>query len=145
MQHQVARIITKDYKSREKGCVTKMLNDLNIPSLEIRCKEARLNMIYNVVNELLPAIPPSFFLQPAKQRRKVKIPTHLKDYIADTTATDRLVYNHHRCYVVPHSKIDQHKHSFFVETVLDWNHLEERVAGSGSVGDILSNLSCQLN
>ena len=116
VQHQAARFITKDYKSREKGCVTKMLNDLDIPSLEIRCKEARLAMMYNVVNELLPALPPSNFFQPAKQRRKVKIPTHLKDYIVDTTATDRLVYNHPRCYVVPRSKADQYKHSFFAET-----------------------------
>ena len=144
VQHQAARFITKDYKSREKGCVTKMLNDLDIPSLEIRRKEARLTMMYNVVNELLPALPPSNFLQPAEQRRKVKIPTHLKDYTADTTATERLVYNHPRCYVVPHSKTDQYKHSCFVETVLDCNHLEECVAGSGSVGDFRSNLSCQL-
>ena len=144
VQHQAARFITKDYKSREKGCVTKMLNDLDIPSLETRRKEARLTMMYNVVNELLPALPPSNFLQPVEQRRKVKIPTHLKDYIADTTATDRLVYNHPRCYVVPHSKTDQYKHSFFVETVLDWNHLEECFAGSGGVGDFRSNLNCQL-
>ena len=144
VQHQAARFITKDYKSREKGCVTKMLNDLDIPSLETRRKEARLTMMYNVVNELLPALPPSNFLQPVEQRRKVKIPTHLKDYIADTTATDRLVYNHPRCYVVPHSKTDQYKHSFFVETVLDWNHLEKCVAGSGGVGDFQSNLNCQL-
>ena len=34
---------------------------------------------------------------------------------------------------------------FFVETVRDWNHLEERVGGSGSVGDFGSNLSCQLD
>ena len=101
-------------------------------------------MMYNVVNELIPALPPSNFLQPVEQRRKVKIPTHLKDYIADTTATDRLVYNHPRCYVVPHSKTDQYKHSFFVATVLDWNHLEECVAGSGGVGDFRSNLNCQL-
>ena len=87
-QHQAARFITEDYKSREKRCITKMLNDLDIPSLEIRRKEARLTMMYNVVNELLPTLPPSNFLQPAKQRRKVKIPTHLKDYTADTTAID---------------------------------------------------------
>ena len=44
VQHQAARFITKDYKSREKGCVTKMLNDLDIPSLETRRKEARLTI-----------------------------------------------------------------------------------------------------
>ena len=66
VQHQAARFITKDYKSREKGCVTKMLNDLDIPSLQIRRKEARLTTMYNVVNELLPALPPSSLLQPVE-------------------------------------------------------------------------------
>ena len=48
-----------DYKSREKGCATKMLNDLDIPSLQIRRKESRLAMMFNVVNELFPVLPPS--------------------------------------------------------------------------------------
>ena len=32
---------------------------------------------------------------------------------------------------------------FFVEDVLDWNHLEERV-GSGSVGDLRCHISFRL-
>ena len=106
VQHQAARFIIRDYRSREKGCVTKMLNDLGIRNLQIICKEARLTVMYNVVNDLLLVLPPSNFLQPVTQRRKVKIPTHLKDYIADTSVTDKLVYNHPRCYVGPPSKSD---------------------------------------
>jgi hypothetical protein len=31
IQRRGARFITKDYKSREEGCMTKMLNELNLP------------------------------------------------------------------------------------------------------------------
>ena len=67
---------------------------------------------------------------------KVKVPSHLTDHIADTTATDRLLYNHPRCYAVPVSKSDQYKHLFIysflvvvvvVEAILDWNRLKEPV------------------
>ena len=79
-----------------------------------------------------------------QQRRKIKTPLHLKDSVTDTAVTDRLVYNHSKCYVVPSTKTDQYKHSFFVEPVLDWNHLDGNVAESGSVEDFRSNLSLQL-
>ena len=37
---------------------------------------------------------------------------------------------------------DQYKHSFFfVETVLDWNHLDEYIAGSVNSGEFLTNFS----
>ena len=135
VQHQAACFITKDYRSREKGCVTKMLDTHEILNLLNRRKEARLALMYMVVHDLIPALHQSDFLEPAKQRRKIKTASHLKDYVADTTVTDRLVYNHPKCYVVPSSKTDQYKHSFFVETVLDWNHLAGSIAGSGSCED----------
>ena len=113
VQHQAARFITKDYHSREPGCVSEMLENLDIPSLTHRRKEARLNLMYKLVHDQLPALPQSNFLKPAKQRRKIRVPSHLKDYVADTTTTDRLVYNNSKCYVVPPSKTDQYKHSFF--------------------------------
>ena len=43
---------------------------------------------------------------------------------------DTLVSNHPNCFIVPSSKTDQYRHSFFVDTVLDWNHLDKCVAGS---------------
>ena len=78
------------------------------------------------------------------QRRKIITPLHLKDSVTDTAVTDRLVYNHSKCYVVPTIKTDQYKHSFFVEPVLDWNHLDGSIAETGSVEDFRSNLSLQL-
>ena len=141
VQHQAARFITRDYRSREQGCVTNMLRNHDIPSLETRRKETRLNMMFRVERNLLPALPLSEFLKAAKPRRKIKPPSHLKDYVADTTALERLVYNHPNCFIVPESKTDQYKHSFFVQTVLEWNHLDECVVGSSSPGDFRINLS----
>ena len=91
--------------------------------------------MYKVVHDLIPSLHQSDFLEPAKQRRKIKTPSHLKDYVADTTVTDRLAYNHSKCYVVPSGKTDQYKHSLFIESVLDWNHLDGSAAESGSVED----------
>jgi hypothetical protein len=36
IQRSEARFITKDCKSREEGCMTKMLNELNLPTLQFR-------------------------------------------------------------------------------------------------------------
>jgi hypothetical protein len=42
VQRQAARFITKDYKSRDEGCVTRMLQQLELPSLQTRRQQARL-------------------------------------------------------------------------------------------------------
>jgi hypothetical protein len=41
IQRRGARFITKDYKSREEGCMTKMLNELNLPTLQSRRQKQR--------------------------------------------------------------------------------------------------------
>ena len=35
------------------------------------------------------------------------------------------VRNNNKCIAIPPSRIDQYKHSFFVRTAIDWNHLDE--------------------
>ena len=55
VQRQAARFITGDYKTREEGCVTRMLETLELSSLEQR---RRLVFIIKVVEGLVPAIPP---------------------------------------------------------------------------------------
>ena len=110
VQNLAARFITKDYRSREEGCVTNMLRSHEIPSLESRRKEARLGTMYKVIHAQLPALPPTRFLTPAKARRQIKKPKHLNDYIADLSSLDTLFYNHTMCFSVPSSKTEQYKH-----------------------------------
>ena len=58
IQRQAARFITRDYFSKEPGCVTKMLKDLNLPSLQLRRRNLRLSFLFKVVEGMIPAIPP---------------------------------------------------------------------------------------
>ena len=55
VQRQAARFITGDYKTQEEGCVTRMLETLELSSLEQR---RRLVFMLKVVEGLVPAIPP---------------------------------------------------------------------------------------
>jgi hypothetical protein len=52
-----ARFIAKDYKSREEGCMTKMLNELNLPTLLSSRQKQRLIFFYKVVEGQVPAMP----------------------------------------------------------------------------------------
>ena len=61
VQRQAACFITKDYKSRSPGCVSNMLRDLGLPTLEECRKHLRLNLLYRKAgDEILPCPPASF-------------------------------------------------------------------------------------
>ena len=49
IQHQAARFITCDYKTIEPGCITKMLINLELPTLEKRRTAQRLIFMFKVV------------------------------------------------------------------------------------------------
>ena len=57
VQRCSVRFITGDYKSRNEGCVTEMLRNQGLPELHQRRTEKRLCMMYQIVNNKLPAIP----------------------------------------------------------------------------------------
>jgi hypothetical protein len=69
IQHQAARFITGDYKTREPGCITKMLIDLELPTLEKRRTTQRLIFMFKVVEGLVPAISPSDFVTKTRPKR----------------------------------------------------------------------------
>ena len=60
--HQAARFITGDYKTREPSCITKMLIDLELPTLEKRRTAQRLTFMFKVVEGLASAIATSDFV-----------------------------------------------------------------------------------
>jgi len=45
---------------------------------------------------------------------------------------DSHVTNNSRCFRVPPSKSEPYRHSFFVRTIIDWNHLEDDIADAPS-------------
>ena len=54
VQRQAARFITGDYRTREEGCVTSMLQSLELSSLENRRSTNRLIFMHKVVEGLVP-------------------------------------------------------------------------------------------
>lgn len=67
VQRRAARFKTGDYKTRDEGCVTKMLDHLELQPLQERRSASRLIFLYKVVEGLVPAIPPEEHFKPAKQ------------------------------------------------------------------------------
>ena len=53
VQRQAVRFITGDYKTRKESCVTRMLETLELPSLEQRRSFNRLVFLHKVVEVLL--------------------------------------------------------------------------------------------
>ena len=50
-------------------------SDLQLPSLQRRLKEIRLDMFYKISRGLLSAIPPTDIITPVKKKRKIKAKT----------------------------------------------------------------------
>jgi hypothetical protein len=142
VQRQAARFITGDYHTREEGCVTKMLQDLELQSLQSRRKANRLTFLYKVVEGRVPAIPGHDILTPTRVKRNIKLRT-----FADCTSTNILenqVTNNCKCFKTFNCKTEQYKQSFFPKTVLDWNKLGDNVVCAETVGGFRTALNqCQ--
>ena len=84
-----------------------------------------------VVEGLVPAIPPNEFLKSTRQKRQVKVKYFERCEI--NNILDRHVSNNNRSFIVEHCKTGQLKHSFFVRTVVEWNHLDTETVRSETV------------
>ena len=131
VQRQAARFITGDYKTREEGCVTRMLETLELSSLEQRRSFNRLVFMYKVVEGLVPAIPVDDFLKQQKPKRLIR-PRKYSDHISKNIV-DRHSVNNNRCFVIENCKTEQLKQSFFVRTVVEWNQLDTEVVRAETV------------
>jgi hypothetical protein len=80
VQRKSARLITGDYRSRDAGCVTRRLGDLDMPTLQQRRRELRLVSIYKVVEGLDPAIPSFKHILPIRDKRRIQVSTRFCDY-----------------------------------------------------------------
>lgn len=131
VQRQAARFVKRDYSSRDPGCVTRMLRDLGLPPLQERRKQQRLTTLYRVIEGQIPALPPENFLIPAdKNKRKIKMKM-FTDHVASNIIAKH-TYNNSRGYKVPDASTEQYQRSFFVQTVADWNRLEDEQVRASS-------------
>lgn len=142
IQRSAARFITGDYKSRARGSVQNLLQKLKLPTLQQRRGCLRLVFFYKIVEGLVPAMPPTNFLTPQKQGRKIRS-TRNNNFISQN-AVDSFTRNNDRCYKVDLAKTDQYKHSFFVKTTIDWNKLENDIVNIQSINSFRTEIEKRL-
>ena len=138
VQRQAARFITGDYKTREEGCVTKMLENLALRPLQERRSASRLIFLYKVVEGLVPAIPPDEYLKPAKHKRRIK--TRQYSDFQSSNIIDRHIVNHNKGFIVPNCNTEQRKNFFFIKTTVEWNHLDCQTVGASTIEGFKSAL-----
>ena len=71
IQRQAARFM-KDYRSREDGCVTNILRDLELPSLQQRREFNKLVFLFKLAGGMVTAINSEDYLKPQREKRRIK-------------------------------------------------------------------------
>ena len=131
VQRSAARFITGDYKSRHGECVTNMLDDLHLPSLEERRRQQRLAILYKVVKGHVPAINIDHYLRAQKPKRTIQA-KQFEDF-CKKDIVERSVCNNNQCFKQLPAKTEQFRNSFFVRTTYDWNRLSDSIVNCDTV------------
>ena len=94
-------------------------------------KDNCLVFFFKVVEGLVPALQTHDYLTPFRGKRQIKS-KQFKD--CDThNIIYRQVTNNSRCFKSVQCKSELFKNSFFPKTIIDWNHLEEKVVRAETV------------
>ena len=93
--------------------------------------------LFKISEGLVPAIPAER-LQPVKNKRKI-IAKKFKNCETKNLVEQRQLCNT-KCFVVPNSETVLYKNSFFVNTLVEWNQLEEHVVTAPSLEAFRSRL-----
>lgn len=131
IQRSAARFITRDYRSRHEGCVTEMLQDLGLQSLEDRRRQLRLTFLYKVVEGRVPAINIEHYLKSQQPKRTVRAKQYT-DFVTKNIV-DNSVCKNSKCFKPIQARTENFRHSFFVRTSYDWNHLDNKTVTSSSI------------
>ncbi|KAK3094409.1 hypothetical protein FSP39_001345 [Pinctada imbricata] len=109
VQRRVARYVMGKYRNR--SSVGEMIQHLGWKSLKSRRKEARLSMMYKIVNNKVAIDPDEYFVKPSRRSRHM----------------------HHHAFAVPSATKDSREWSYFLNTIRDWNSLPPDIAASKSL------------
>ena len=123
VQRQAARFISGDYATHEPECISKMLKDQGLPSLQDRGMVVRLTFFYKVVEGLVPAISPNAFLKSQRPKHQIHA-KKFQDFEAKNIIDTHSIKNC-KSLVVEQCNTVQYRNFFSIKTVIDWNHLEE--------------------
>ena len=113
-QRRAARFVSNCY-SKEPGCVTKVLKELDWQPLQHRRKYKRIKTLHhaiNAVNNTSAIHIPQYF---SKQQTRYST----RNY-------------HPNKFSVPTTKTDTYKNSFFPRTIGDWNDLSTEIIETGN-------------
>ena len=123
VQRKAACFIKGDYHSREPGSMSRMMNELDLPTLESRRKDNHLCFMFKISRGLVPAIPPTEYLTPVRQKRKIKAKTF------ENSETKNFVEKHQQlndnCFTTINSKLSVYANYFFPRTISEWNQLDD--------------------
>ena len=117
-----------------------MLRELDLPTLQQRRKELRLAFLFKVVKGMVPAIPPSDYLEPIRNRRKIT-PKTFSDCVSSNPVS-KYETNNSNCFKVPltNNPNGPYSHSLFVKTIVDWNKLCDKSVSAVSVDSFMAQL-----
>ena len=138
VQRRAARFISKDFRSKQKGCVTKMLQTHNLPTLQQRRQDIRLTMFFKIANGTLPGLPPADYLTKVVDKR-LRRATRFDGFVSQNPV-DNYERKHSRSYITPSATGVVYKNSFFVKTTTEWNSLEEEQVNCPSVDSFKNSL-----
>lgn len=100
VQRRAARFVTGEH-SREPGTVTRILTELEWPSLQQRRKVKRLSLLHKGINnETAISIPPEI-MKPSRMSR----------------------HSSNNTFLQPRTRTKTHQNSFFPRTITEWNRL----------------------
>ena len=131
VQRKGARFITRNYTTRETGSVTRMLANLDLPTLQERRRQQRLSTFYKVVEGQIPALPAEKFLTPMDRRKRKIKPKIFEGHQALNIIAKHACKNS-RGYKIPFTSTEQYTGSFFVQTVEEWNKLPDNAVLASS-------------
>ena len=117
-----------------------MLKNFQLPSLEERRKQLRLIFLYKVVEGLVPAVPPQQFLKPKQNNKRQIRAKRFADCISNNIVAKSETCNS-KAFEIPRSYTDQYKQSFFVSTLIDWNHLDNSIVSSSTIDSFKKKIS----
>ena len=138
VQRRAARFISKDFRSKQKGCVTKMLQTHNLPTLQQRRQDIRLTLFFKIANGTLPGLPPADYLTKVVDKR-LRRATRFDGFVSQNPV-DNYERKHSRSYITPSATGVVYKNSFFVKTTTEWNSLEEEQVNCPSVDSFKNSL-----
>ena len=111
VQRSAARFITGEDRSRQEGCITKMLHDLDLPSLQERRRQQRLTFLYKVVKGHVPAINLKHYLKAQRPKHTIRA-KQFQDFVKQNIV-ENSVCNNSQCFKTIPAKTDNFKKLLF--------------------------------